>query len=439
MANKLSRMNKTARHQGRKVPETNQSKGLTPTPNGSISQAPPTVWSSLTDNSLATPDAYGGVGSGTMGTMTKRHQLLNGGGALAGLQSLLSGGALSGLNGALGGIKDIGNTINQGINFYKQVERAAMGGGNALERISNVLGVSSSGLSSMLGTGGALTQFIGSTNQLQSVVQGLSKASQITMKIGSTVSAISKVDFSDLSQVSGLLNKIASDTSGTPLAFLSDVSTKALFAADIVNRMSQLKIPGVVGEVAKLFTGDKLGLHLFSKNVIKESLRSSDIKGLYSIIKSIGAGKFKSHTPMFSRDLSIQFRYNSIQQQKDKKKLFNEVIELLKAGETGKNSFMYYESKGVYDLSGTLHTATPTKDKHLNVASFINASDDFRDLMRVGIKTNDNKEMKALFVGMFLKGRTLKEEIKRTVPLALITENTINRNSIKAPTQIGRI
>ena len=100
---------------------------------------------------------------------------------------------------------------------------------------------------------------------------------------------------------------------------------------------------------------------------------------------------------------------------------------------------MYYESKGVYDLSGTLHTATPTKDKHLNVASFINASDDFRDLMRVGIKTNDNKEMKALFVGMFLKGRTLKEEIKRTVPLALITENTINRNSIKAPTQIGHI
>lgn len=437
MANKLSRMNKTARHQGRKVPETNQNQGLNPVQNADISQAPPTVWSSLTDNALATPDAYGGVSSGTMGTMTKRHSLLNGGGALAGLQSLLSGGALSGLNGALGGLKDIGNTINQGINFYKQVESAAMGGGNALERISNVLGVSSSGLSSMLGTGGALTQFIGSTNQLQSVVDGLSKASQITMKIGSTVSTISKVDFSDLSQVSNLLNKIASDTTGTPLAFLSDISTKALFAADIVNRMSQLKIPGVVGEVAKLFSGDKLGLHLFSKNVIKESLRSSDIKGLYDIIRSIGAGKFKAQSPMFSRDLSIQFRYNSIQQEKDKKKLFSKVIELLKAGETGSNSFLYYESKGVYDLAGVLHTTGVSKDKHLNVASFINASEDFRDLMKVGIKTNTNTEMKALFVGMGLKGRTLKEEIKRTVPMALITENTIDPNGTKAPTQLA--
>lgn len=446
MVTKLDRMKKTREHLGNAKASENKKGGyggrgssaISAVPNGNISAAPPTVWSSMTSKDLATPDAYGGVGSGTMGTMTGRHKL-DGGGSGKGSGSLLGGGANAGFAGSLSGLKDAGKAIKQGMDFYKQVERAAMSGGSTIDRIANVLGVGSSGLASMIGTGGALSTFIGGTDQLKGLSENLKKASEITMKIGNEAKRLSKVDWSDLNQVSSLLNQVGQSLGGSKIAWLEDTSAKALFAADIVNRMSKLKIPGAVEKVAKLFGKDPKGLHLFSKHVSKESLNSSDLRGLEAVLESIGSGKFRSNEPNFIQDLTSKFKYSSIQETRNKEELFKILFDLLKKAADGTDSFMYRKSTGQYALNGRYTSSGGVEDKHINLAPFMGGSTDFKDLLKTGGKAHSEPAIKCIMMSVVIPKRGLREYMKKNLPYALVTENVTLVNDVKAPTNLSPV
>lgn len=428
---------------------TNQSKGgggMNPTPNGAISTPPPTVWSSLSDNNLATPDAYGGLSSGTFGTMTAKHLKLNAGGALGGLMGMLNGGPLAALNGVLSGLGNIGNAISQGMQFYAQLEQAAMSGGNPLERVANVLGVSASGVSSMIGTGGVLSNLMSNADQATSLVNMMSKSSDMLLRINEDVKMIRNVNFEDLNQVSGLLNHIAQRTGGTSIAFLSDVSGQALFAADVVNRMSKLGIKDVVKNVQGMFRGDLKAWHLFIDSVLPGSIKSSDIAGLHTIVDLIGGERINVAANRFTQQVSRNYEYRNVSgkgKRLNKSEEFRNVYDLF-VKSNGEN-WAFKQSKGQYALTGQFSSQANIPNQVFDLAALVKGTSDFKDLFKQGLKnvgrdiqnlTEEEMNKKLMVMAFDTPRINVKDSIKQHFKYLLITSNQLVPNNTVYPTRV---
>ena len=444
----MARANKTQKIMDRTNSNTGKAAkkggGLSTVPNGSISQNPPTSWSSLTDKGLITPDAYGGIGSGTMGTMTAKHQKLNGGGAGSGLSGLLSGGGLSSLNGILSGLGNIGNAITQGMQFYQQLENVAFGGGNVLERAAGVLGVSASGLGSIVGTGGPLSSIMAGADQINSFVNTLSKSSNMLLSINNEVRALSNMDFSDLSQMSNLLNRIGMATGNSNLSFLSDISGQALFAADVVNRMSKLGIPDVVKNVEGIFRGRPEAWKMFIQNTLKGSISSSDIKGLQTIVDLIGGGKVNSLSHRFPHQVAKNYSFNS-HRSKTTEKIheFDGIYHLFKSANG--SAWGSRKNLGTFDLQGK-YDSTKAKDlKHIDLSDITGATKDFKALWKLGTRNSgtgiqdsseETVEKRLMGLATMYDKQTVMQAIKKHFPLAVISQNTTKKDVVVAPTNL---
>lgn len=380
------------------------------TKNSDFNQAPPTVWSSLTPVDLITPDAYGGKSSGTHGTATKTHDLNAGG--------LLDAWRKGGLKGLLPRIKDIQGKIKEGIEFARNIEKAIKSGGKPLDRVANVLGVTAAGIGSITGKGGLLASIIGGEAIENSVLGKITGDTKFLLKIGEGLRTVSNTDFSDLQQVAGLLNKLG-DGAG-PMALLSDPTVKALFGADIVTRMQNMGIGGMVRDVASML--DESGIFPFIHSIFPNAIKAGDLAGIQQILQLLGRGKFNSMQPGFHNAMSAGFTLDGINAGRLPQNTYPEIRTIFSDinPEWGR-----VPTTGAYAIEGTKKDVVDGLH-HMNLVPIMNGSKDFKKVWYGGAKESDDIEMQMTQLSEVFKPQSVHQTLKEDYPYLVLKEQTEN-------------
>lgn len=381
----------------------------TTTHDGAFNTPPPTVWSSLTPTELVTPDVYGGKNSGTHGTATGSHKL-NAGGLL---QAIMSGD----LKSILPKFKDFQGKIKKGIEFARNVEKALKSGGSTTDRIANVLGVTASGISSITGKDGLLGSLIGGDRIENSVLGKITGNANLLLKIGEDIRAVGNTDFSDMSQIANLLNKIGSN--GSYIATLSDPLIKGLFGADIVNRLGEMGIGGMVTQIGEILEDDSM--HAFLNAILPGVIKRGDLKGIAEILKFLGKGKFRSLAPNFYRDLSGNFTLDGINAGRMPQHVFEEVGSIFASAN---EEWYKTRTNGNYTIGGD-NTFTGTASSHLDLTKLNNGTSDFNKVINAGIKTTEDPNMKLMGLAPLFQGLDVTKQIKKDYPYLLLRDQTI--------------
>lgn len=310
---------------------------------------PPSAWTTVRDNSLATPDAYQEEGNpefiSEFGSASST--------GLAQLSNMFKGG------------KNAKAKIEKALSFVSSVSGAltnAGGSGNTI--IDKITSLSRS-------TGISLSSL--GINENNPIVKGISTANRLVLQIDDTYQKLRHTDFHSLSSISNLVN----DLTGNNFIGLSNQLTQAEYEIGIIKEMVKYDIPNAFGILKDVFKDNEYK-HQIIKETYPDIVKSQDLSSIRSMVDTVGVREFNRLTGQ--NNISGNFT-NVISQtwNKDKERLS-------------------LSSRGVYnELKDTIKKTNPNwlyldrnGEKTINIKDYLYASHRFRELFFNGL-SNSNK------------------------------------------------
>ena len=226
---------------------------------GTAINTPATIWTSVRDNGLATPDAYSEEGNPSFisefgsaasdGLAKLGNMFKGGGGAAAQLKSAMS--------------------------FMSSVSSALGGSGSITDKLINLSKQAPATLSSL------------GIDKSSSIISSLEKASNIVVKVNDAYEKIRNTDFSNVSSLAVLAKQLT----GSDFLGLSNHLTQAEYTIGLVKQMMDANIPNSFGIFKDLIKDNP-----FKNKVVKETyptaINNQDLRSIKSMIETVGARKF---------------------------------------------------------------------------------------------------------------------------------------------------
>lgn len=225
-------------------------------PNSAVEQTAPTIWSSLTDPSLATIDVYKQNQSGTLNSISEFANTFD-----FGLAGLLQGGS------------SLAGKLSQAMQFYGQAKEA-LNNGISLDRLSSLSPLVRSGMANL------------GIQEGSDLFKKIETSSEFLIKVGETAHRVQNTNWKDLNAVTGLINDLSGGANG--LFQLSDLSAQAQYVVSLVNQATSMGIPNSLGALKDLIKHNPL-LNEIVSGILPETMKWLDTDGLKTIVDLVGS------------------------------------------------------------------------------------------------------------------------------------------------------
>lgn len=373
---------------------------------GAAINTPLTVWTSVRDNSLATPDAYAEEGNpafiSEFGTAASE--------GLAELGNMFKGGG-----GATAKLKEA-------MNFISNVSSSLGGSGSISSKLQSLATQAPNTLASL---------GISTNNE---IIRNISNASNLVVKVNDAYEKIRNTDFTNVSNLAIL----AKDLTGLDFLSLSNQLTQVEYVSGLVKQMMDANIPNSFG-ILKNTIKDNKYKHIAVRDTYPAAIRNQDLRSIQSMVDTVGDRQFRSITGQsnlsgnFTNVISKDWDKNKERLDKNNISKYNEIKDTLKKVNGDKYLYINRKDNLTINIKDYLYSSDRFKElvnkgaitsNKIKISEDSSVNNEILDAIagNSNTKIDDEKFLTAMNLGTYL---TPRESIKKHFPRVYIEPNLV--------------
>lgn len=301
---------------------------------------------------------------------------------------------------------DLGKALTKGNDLLKKVQKvvgvaakvksAFKGGGNVLDKLAGVSGLSKDLLSGFgVQPGSPLYTVV--TNGENIVVKGAQAANRVR-----------STDWHNADSIAKLINHFSGNNE---LFKIKDLGAQAGFVASVVNEATKNGFPNSFAEVTKLLENDVVRRAV--NDILPVSISMSDLKNIKSIVDTMGSAEMKSLFPGLVEEVNKNWNKQWLSDDASK----------------DSDDKYYSDIKSTYKAYDEKWYLTDRKNEEiLSVEKLLGASDNFTETFTNGLSNDSTatKDEKLLLLAKHFSPTTVLADLQKRFPKTVIKTNTFN-------------
>ena len=317
------------------------------------------------------------------------------------------------------GAKVLNNNETDAANtFNTQLGKALTKGNDLLKKVQKVVGVAAKAKSAFKGGGNVLDKLSGISGLSKDLLSGFGvqpgsplytaviNGENIVVKGAQAANRVRSTDWHNVDSIAKLLNHFSGDNE---LFKIKDLGAQAGFVATAVNEATKNGFPNSFAEVTKLLENDVVRRAV--NDILPVSIEMSDLKNIKSIVDTMGSAEMRSLFPGLVEQVSHGWEKQWLDSDASKdndSKYYSDM----------KDTFKAYDEK--WYLTDRKEAEIP------NLEKLLGASDSFTETFINGL-TNDasaSKDEKLLLLAKHFNPTTVLGELQKRFPKTVVKTNT---------------